>query len=146
MVITLKCSAFRELPAPPTQGVALPGNLKLPEWAEPIGTAQLSGNITLHAALFPHGGGLPIDLGTLGGASAANAINAGGFAVGYSGPFAGQAHATVFMSWAAPIDLGGAKSEARAINRAGDIVGSFGGIAHAALLDERRWNLDTHRS
>jgi len=105
------------------------------EYGDAVGTAQLSGNITLHAALFPHDGGSPIDLGTLGGASAANGINAGGFAVGYSGPFGGQVHATVFMSWAAPIDLGGAQSEARAINQAGDIVGyaTFGGTHHAAL-------------
>jgi probable HAF family extracellular repeat protein len=106
------------------------------EDGDAVGTSQLSGNITSHAALFPHDdGGLPIDLGTLGNASAANGINAGGFAVGYSGPFGGQVHATVFMSWAAPIDLGGAQSEARAINRAGDIVGyaTFAGLNHAAL-------------
>jgi probable HAF family extracellular repeat protein len=105
------------------------------EYGDAVGTAQLSGNVTNHAALFPRDGGLPIDLGTLGNASAANGINAGGIAVGYSGPFGGQVHATVFMSWAAPIDLGGAQSEARAIDGAGDIVGyaTFGGTPHAAL-------------
>jgi probable HAF family extracellular repeat protein len=118
-----------------TLGGSMSAANALNEDGDAVGTAELSGNITSHAALFPHDGGLPIDLGTLGGASAANAINEDGFAVGYSGPFGGQVHATVFMSWAAPMDLGGAQSEARAINRAGDVVGyaTFAGQAHGAL-------------
>ena len=53
-----------------------------------------------------------------------------------SWPEAVETHAAVFMSWASPIDLGGAQSQAFGINtRDGDIVGfeTVAGQPHAAL-------------
>jgi probable HAF family extracellular repeat protein len=102
-----------------------------------VGFSELPDNTAPHAVLYPHAGGTPIDLGTLGGnVSAANSVNDNGLAVGYSIlPLGGPTHAAIFMSWAMPIDLGGAQSQAFGINLAGDVVGfaTFAGGSHGAL-------------
>jgi probable HAF family extracellular repeat protein len=116
------------------RGVVDPGTLggsnssadALNNVGQAVGTAELTGDNASHAVLYPSDGGATVDLGTLGGnsGSAANGVNDAGFAVGYSSvPLGGVLHATLFMSWAAPIDLGGAQSEARGIDQAADIVG-----------------------
>jgi probable HAF family extracellular repeat protein len=91
----------------------------------------------LHATLYPHDGSPPVDLGTLGGdTSDAYDVNDQGYAVGYSMVAGGgPTHATVFMSWANPIDLGGVQSQAFGINESGDIVGfsTVAGQPHATL-------------
>ena len=68
-----------------------------------------------------------VDLGTLGGDSVANGINASGQIVGYSWTDQGPAHVVMWTMTGGIVDLGSldtrADSSATAINSAGDIVG-----------------------
>jgi probable HAF family extracellular repeat protein len=71
-----------------------------------VGKSSIAASAETHATLWPSTGGAPIDLGTVGTESEADAINDRGDVVGFSASTPDEPHATLWPAGATAVDLG----------------------------------------